>query len=298
MRYKADEFLLGVDGGGTQCRARLADRAGTILGQGVAGPANVRLGLETSLAAVLGAARQCIAEAGFGEAAWARTTACLALAGATEPRELAAAQAHPLPFRHSMITTDAHAACAGAHRERDGGVVIVGTGSIGWAIVDGRQYRVGGWGLPLGDEGSGAWLGREAMRRVLRAYDGRAVWTPLLTRLFEAFDADPHAIVRWAATARPGDFGALAPIVVEHAAPDDAAATLLIHEAAQHIAALATRLVGLGADRLALSGGLARALEPWLPPEMRADLVPPAGDALSGALQLAQAEAAARAAEA
>jgi glucosamine kinase len=80
MRYKADEFLLGVDGGGTQCRARLADRAGTILGQGVAGPANVRLGLETSLAAVLGAARQCIAEAGFGEAAWARTTACLALA--------------------------------------------------------------------------------------------------------------------------------------------------------------------------------------------------------------------------
>jgi glucosamine kinase len=197
-----------------------------------------------------------------------------------------------------MITTDAHAACVGAHRGRNGGVVIVGTGSIGWAIVDRRQYRVGGWGLPLGDEGSGAWLGREAMRRVLRAYDGRAAWTPLLTRLFEGFDADPHAIVRWAATARPGDFGVLAPIVVKHPAPDDAAATLLIHEAAQHIAALATRLVGLGADRLALSGGLARALEPWLPPEMRADLVPPAGDALSGALQLAQAEAAARAAEA
>ena len=71
------------------------------------------------------------------------------------------------------ITTDAHAACVGAHRGRDGGVIIVGTGSIGWAKLNGRHYRVGGWGLPVSDEGSGAWLGREALRRVLWAHDGR-----------------------------------------------------------------------------------------------------------------------------
>ena len=61
----AGDLFLGVDGGGTQCRARLADRAGRILGEGVAGPANLRLGLEASLAAVLDAARQCLAEAGL-----------------------------------------------------------------------------------------------------------------------------------------------------------------------------------------------------------------------------------------
>ena len=76
------DFLLGIDGGGRQCRTRLADPAGKTLGEGAAGPANIRLGLEVSLAAVLAAARQCLAEAGLGEAALTRTIACLALAGA------------------------------------------------------------------------------------------------------------------------------------------------------------------------------------------------------------------------
>jgi glucosamine kinase len=295
---KPAEFLLGVDGGGTRCRARLADAAGKTLGEGVAGPANIRLGLEASVAAVLAAARLCLDEAGLGEAAFARTTACLALAGATEPHELEAAQNHPLPFRHWTVTTDAHAACVGAHRGRDGAVVIIGTGSIGCAIVGEQQYRVGGWGLPLGDEGSGAWLGRAAMRQVLRAYDGRVVWTPLLTRLFEEFGADAHAIVRWAADAKPHDFGALAPLVIEYAAGNDLAATALMRRAARHIDVLAARLVALGKERLALVGGLSQPLEPWLAPETMALLVAPAEDAVSGALRLAQAEAAALAAEA
>jgi glucosamine kinase len=287
---KPAEFLLGIDGGGTQCRARLADPAGTTLGEGVAGPANIRLELDESLAAVLAAARQCLDEAGLGEAAFAHTIACLALAGATEPRELEAAQNHLLPFRRWIVTTDAHAACVGAHRGCDGAVVIIGTGSIGWAIVGERHYRVGGWGLPLGDEGSGAWLGRAAMRRVLRAYDGRGLWTPLLTRFFEEFGADPHAIVRWAADARPRDFGALAPLIVEYATGNDLAATALMRRAAKHIDALAARLVALGVERLALVGGFSRPLESWLSRETRVLLVAPAEDALAGALRLAQAE--------
>ena len=286
----AGELFLGVDGGGTQCRARLADRAGRILGEGVAGPANIRLGLEASFAAVLDAARQCLAETRLGASALGRTNACLALAGATEPPELAAARARRLPFRHTLITTDAHAACVGAHRGRDGGVVIAGTGSVGWAILRGKQYRVGGWGLALSDEGSGAWLGREAMRRVLWAYDGRIAWSGLLTRLFEGFHADPHAIVGWAATARPADFGRLAPVVVEHMARDDPAAIELIQQASRHVDALAARLISLGAERIALVGGLAPYLAPWLARETRRHLVAPEGDALAGALQLARAE--------
>jgi glucosamine kinase len=289
----AGELFLGIDGGGTQCRARLADRAGRILGEGVAGPANIRRGLEASLAAVLVAARQCLAEAGLSPEALGWTDACLALAGASEPPELAAARARRLPFRHTLITTDAHAACVGAHRGRDGGVVIAGTGSVGWAILRGKQYRVGGWGLALSDEGSGAWLGREAMRRVLWAHDGRIAWSGLLTRLFEGFDSDPHAIVRWAAAARPGDFGRLAPAVVEHMARDDPAAIELIQQAARHVDALTARLIVLGAERVALVGGLAPYLEPRLARETRRHLVAPAGDALAGALQLARAEAAA-----
>jgi glucosamine kinase len=295
---KSAQFLLGIDGGGTRCRARLTDEAGAFLGEGVAGPANIRLGLDASRSAVLDAARQSLRAAGLAEAALERTVACLALAGATEPRELAAVQEWLLPFGHWIVTTDAQAACVGAHGGRDGGVAIVGTGSIGWAIVEERTYRVGGWGLTLGDEGSGAWLGREAIRRTLYAYDGRAAWTPLLTCLFEQFGADPHAAVRWAATARPSHFGSLAPLVIEHAARDDPAAMSLMRQAAGHIDALIMRLTALGAERVALAGGLAPVIEPWLAPETRVHLVPAAADALGGALQLARAEAAALAAEA
>jgi glucosamine kinase len=280
-------LFIGVDGGGTGCRARLTDAAGTLLGEGAAGPANIRLGLEAAFGAVREATRQCLAEAGLSSDP--PIAACLALAGASEPAEAAAARScRNHPFRRLLVTTDAHAACVGAHRGRDGGVVIVGTGSIGWAILGGRHYRVGGWGFPVSDEGSGAWLGCEAVRRALEAHDGRAAWTDLLRRVSARLGSDPHAMVRWMGAARPRDFAALAPLVVEHAARADAAARTLMQQAAGHIDALAQRLAAHGATRLALAGGLARSIEPWLDRTTRVRLVAPAGDALDGALQLAR----------
>ncbi|HEY1244295.1 MAG TPA: BadF/BadG/BcrA/BcrD ATPase family protein [Hyphomicrobiaceae bacterium] len=283
-------LFLGVDGGGTRCRARLADAAGAILGEGLAGPANIRIGLDESLRSVLDAAGQCLAQAG----ATRDTTvaACLALAGASEPREAAAARAACAGrFHRVRIVTDAEAACVGAHRGEDGGVIVVGTGSIGWAVCGGRSVRVGGWGFPVSDEGGGAWLGCEAVRRTLRAHDGRTAWTPLLRRVSAEFGSDPHAIVRWMGPAKPRDFARLAPLVLDHAAlPDhqDPAAAEIMRLAAGHIDAIASRLAGHGAARLALMGGLAAAIEPWLGPATRARLVPPAGDALDGALHLAR----------
>ena len=289
------EFLLGVDGGGTRCRARLCRFSGAIVSEGVAGPANIRFGVEESYAAVLAASAQCLAKAGLEQADCARISACLALAGASDPATLGELERHPHPFREVIFTTDSHAACVGAHRGKDGGIVIVGTGSIGEAVVNGRHRRVGGWGFPVSDEGSGAWLGCELARRVLWAHDGRIPWTELLRRTFEHFASDPHAIVRWMGAARPGDFAALAPHVVEHAGEDDPAARELMSLAADHIEILVKRLFALGAPRVALSGGLAKKIEPWLSERTRRRLVPPAADALAGAVDLARAAALAEA---
>ena len=283
-----DVLLLGVDGGGTRCRARLCAASGERLGEATAGPANIRFGLQQSFAAVLQAALQCLEQAGLSQDDLGRIVACLALAGATEPGHLAAMQNCEHPFRKAIITTDAHAACVGAHDGRDGGVIVVGTGTIGWAELAGRAHRAGGWGLPVSDEGGGAWLGLEALRRVLWAQDGRRAWTRLLRALFEKFQSDPHAIVRFTFEAKPRDYASLAPLVVEHAAQRDAAAIELMRSAASHIDALAERLVAFGAERIALAGGLALEIEPWLAPKTRRHLVPPAGDALAGALSLAR----------
>jgi glucosamine kinase len=280
-------LFLGVDGGGTLCRARLADWAGAVRGEGMSGPANIRVSLDEGIGSVLDAAGQCMAQAGasFDHP----VVACLGLAGASEPHEAAAAHAACKGrFHRLIVTTDAHAACVGAHGGEDGGIVIVGTGSIGWAVRGKRSYRVGGWGFPVSDEGGGAWLGCEAVRRTLWAHDGRLTWTPLLRSVSAEFGSDPHAIVRWMGSARPRDFGRLAPLVVDRAATGDPAASEVMRLATGHIDAIAARLGGLGAARLALVGGLARAFEPWLGEDTRARLVPPAGDALDGALRIAR----------
>ncbi len=285
-----DVLLLGVDGGGTTCRARLSTLSGAILGEGVSGPANLRLGIELSFAAIIEAAIQCLDAAALPHDHLRRIVACLALAGASEPAYLAAARGYEHPFGKALITTDAHAACVGAHGQKDGGVIIAGTGTVGWAVLRGQSHRVGGWGLPVSDEGSGAWLGCEALRRVLWAFDGRIAWSGLLRVLFDEFADDPHAIVRWTQTATPRDFAALAPRVFEHATTDPVAGDLM-RLAASHIDALASRLVALGTKRLALVGGCAPALQPWLAEETKVHLVAPAGDALQGALHLAHAAA-------
>ncbi len=283
-------LLLAVDGGGTRCRARLADLTGKVLGEAVAGPANIRLGLEESLAAVAGASRQCLAHAGLNGQE-GRIIACLALAGACDPSALSRARASTLPFHRAFFTSDARAACIGAHAGRDGGIIIIGTGSIGWGIAGGRDFRVGGWGFPLSDEGSGAWLGFEVLRQVLRALDGVRPWTDLLRYVFEQYEADAHAVGRWMRGAGPRDYAGLAPLIVDHAERGDAAGHDLLGAAAAHVDVMAARLLERGAPRLSLMGGLSDKVQPYLSDCTRDHLVPPVGDALSGALALARAEA-------
>jgi glucosamine kinase len=284
-------LILGLDGGGTRSRARLCTYSGRLMAEAVSGPANLRLGIEASFSSVLNAARQCLDRAGMAHQSLSRVVACLALAGASEPGHLAAAKRHRHPFRAALITTDAHAACIGAHDGRDGGVIIAGTGAVAWALLKGKTYRIGGWGLPISDEGSGAWVGSEALRRVLWAHDGRIGWTPLLRALFADFSNDPHAIVGWTAAALPRDFGGFAPQIADYAQRDDAAAVELMRSAAGHIDSLAARLSALGAPRLALVGGFAAALQPWLASQTISRLVAPIGDAVQGALTLARATA-------
>jgi glucosamine kinase len=238
--------------------------------------------------AVMSAIEQCLAQAGLPRRDLGQITACLALAGASEPTQLALARRQKYPFAQTVLVTDAQAACIGAHRGGDGGVIIVGTGTIGWGELKGREFRIGGWGLPVSDEGSGAWLGCEALRRVLWAHDGRVPWTGLLDELFNHFRREAHAIVRWTTQASPRDYGSFAPLVVSHASNQDPAAIELMRLAAGHIDALAARLLSADVRPLALVGGLSDTMGQWVSSDTRMHLIQPAGDALDGAIALAR----------
>ena len=109
MNGPADVLLLGVDGGGSGCRARLCTISGRTLSEGSAGSANIRLGVEQSFASVHEATVQCMSAAGLSTRDFDRIVACLALAGASEPSQLEAARQHEHPYRSAVFVTDAQA---------------------------------------------------------------------------------------------------------------------------------------------------------------------------------------------
>ena len=283
----AQQYLLGVDGGGTTCRARLTDRAGTVLGQGLAGPCNIRLGAAVAWAEIHRACGAAFAAAGLPAAAMGQTVAVFGLAGAAQASHLQDFLAQPQPFAALEVTGDAVIACLGAFGGADGAILITGTGSAGFGLVDGRQITAGGWGFELSDHGSGAWIGRRALELAVQGWDGLADAGALGAAVLARFGGTPFGVIDWVGSARPAEYAALVPLVLEQAAAGDTAAAALLEEAAGHAAAVLLRLRALGAPRLALVGGLAGVLAPRLPGAVQDLLVSPQDDALSGALILA-----------
>jgi glucosamine kinase len=281
-------FFIGVDGGGTGCRARIEDADGRTLGAGVAGPAAVRLGIEQSLAEMEKACRGAAADAELPPSALADMDAGVGLAGIGRRGVLDEIYARPHPFRSVVYVNDANIACAGAHGGQDGGIVIIGTGSAGLAMVQGREVKVGGYGFPISDEGSGADLGLRAIRLALRACDGRIAATRLTRDVMARFDDDPCAVVAWMDRATATDYATLAPLVMRHADTGDTVGLSIARAAALQIDAIVRRLIECGAPRVALAGGLASRMEPWLSPDVQRRLSQVEGDAVAGALLLAR----------
>ena len=287
-RDERDPLFAGVDGGGTGCRARIEDAAGRVLGTGIAGPAALRLGVDSAVAEVEKACRAALADAGLGTDALATMHVAAGLAGVGRKGLMEQLAARPHSFRSIVYAHDATIACLGAHGAREGGIVIVGTGSIGFAVVGGREIRVGGYGFPISDEGSGADLGLHAIRLALRAYDQRTVGTSLTRDVMMRFRNDPYEAVAWMDRATATDYATFAPLVMRHADAGDSVARRIVRDAAEQIDDLVRRLCDCGAPRVALLGGLASPMQPWLAPDVQRRLVPVEGDAVDGALHLAR----------
>ena len=281
-------FLLGIDGGGTSCRARLCAQNGVVLGEGHAGPANVRLGLDTAFAAVLAATRKALTAAGLDEAALAQLHAGLGLAGVNVSVAFEEALAYPLPFASKTLATDVEIARLGAHGGGDGGVVIVGTGSVAEARLGDRTLRLGGWGFALGDQGSGAAIGRAALRYGLLVHDDLMPSDTFGQAVLAEFDGDPEAMVLWAEGATPRDYARFSRLVSIHAQNGDEAAVDIIRSAASTVDRLILRLAAASVEPIALLGGMTGGLRPWLDAEALAHLVEPVGTALDGAVLLAR----------
>lgn len=257
-----------------------------MLGFGASGASALGQGIEQAWRHISQAVDLAFADAGLAPASRERCALGLGLAGANVQQRCKDFFARAPAFAEIALDTDAYTTLLGAHEGRPGAIVAAGTGSVGEALHrDGMRIAVGGWGFPVGDEGSGAWLGLRAMRETHRAIDGRASVGPLVRAVLAEAGTTREALLGWCE--RPGQnaYAELAPLVFDAAATDPFAARLL-DRAARSLEEIAAALDPEGALPLSVCGSIGEQLLPRFDPSIRVRCVDPAGDAADGALRL------------
>lgn len=279
--------LIGVDGGGTGCRAAIGTRADGILGRAAGGRANASTDPEMAARNVASTVAAAALQAGIPESALHRAIAHIGLAGVMT-RADAQRIARGLPYASSTVTDDRLTAVIGALGDDDGFLVSVGTGTI-IASARGGQYRfVGGWGFHVADQASGAWLGRAALEQVLLAHDGVIAHSDLTRAVFATFGDDPNAIVTFTLSAQPGDYATHAPAIIDFARSGDPLATALMGKGADFLRHALGALGFQPGATICLTGGVGPHYTAFLPDGFLSGLAHPRGSALDGAFHLAR----------
>ena len=281
-------FFLGIDGGGTACKARLCDAEGNILAEAVTGPANTLLGSERAMAEINRATHEVLELAGLPQDKVIEVHVGAGLAGMSLQREQKRLSEIPHRFAGFTVHTDAYIACLGANDGEDGGILIAGTGSCAALINKGEFTSFGGWGFQVSDQGSGAHLGRAALRYALLAHDDVKQTTPMCAWIMGDFKNSPEAMIVWSETATPGDYGKYVPRIFDFAREGDEAAQLLIQQTADDLADFVRALARRGAKSVCLIGGIAEPVKAWLADDVQMFLGPRKGDSLDGALLMAR----------
>ncbi len=272
--------VLGIDAGGTKTVCLLADAGGTVLAEARGGGANLQAAGELEVEKVLHQVmEEVIQPRGIRPAA-----ICLGMAGVDREDDAAVVRAimRRIGYQASItVTNDALVALVAGAGHDPGIVIISGTGSIAYGRnARGEAARAGGWGYVLGDEGSGYWIGRVALRAVVREADGRGRPTSLTPKILEHFTVHrPQDLVHeiYYKGARPSAIANVARHVQSAHEEGDAVAAEILRTAARELVASAASVAARLEMRdepftFVLAGGMFHAI-PWLARAM-CDMLP------------------------
>jgi N-acetylglucosamine kinase-like BadF-type ATPase len=259
-------YIIGIDGGGSTIRAALLDANLTLYSQFVGETVNPSLiGREESAKRIQEAIHDVISQANLESEQIAAVG--LGIAGAAKVHSeswLRQVVAEVLPRAKVAASSDYEIALVGAHGERQGALILAGTGSLAYGVNKaGESWLAGGWGYLLGDEGSGYWLGAQALRAAARMADGRGRETELMLIMMNALNLEkPLDLVPWLyqnSPPRARDVAQLAPLVLESARSGDAVATDIVSKGAYELALAARavlRQLHLSTHKIAFAGSL------------------------------------------
>jgi N-acetylglucosamine kinase-like BadF-type ATPase len=258
--------VLGIDAGGTKTVCLLADERGAILAEGRGPGANLHVAGELEVEKVLHE----VMEAAIGERDITPAAICLGIAGVDRDDEARTVRAIMRRIGHKsrvLVVNDALIALVAGAQDAPGIVIIAGTGSIVYGRnTAGEAARAGGWGHMIGDEGSGYWIGREAVAAVMRAADGRGPATRLSNDILAHFsvgDVSRLPRIVYDPEVPRMHIAALGPIVEGAASDGDAVAMRILERAVDELVlgalSVATRLEMRGdAFVFYLAGGVFR----------------------------------------
>jgi glucosamine kinase len=282
------QYLIGVDGGGTGTRICIAgldgvekirsDGAASALGQGID-----KAWLHITQAINAGFAALGIQAPNYAECALG-----LGMSGVHNAAWAAEFAEKNPDFAKIIVETDGFSTLLGATNGQYGGIIAIGTGSIGEAwLPDGQRLEVGGWGFPTSDEGSGASLGLKAINHVQRIIDGRRPITDFGRKLLTITGRSKAEVFAWMGKMKQGECASLSPVVVEFGLSDEYARVFLL-EAGQEIEAIgkALRAKHPYLPLAICGGGLSEAMRPYISADFLATTTRAQKDSCSGALIL------------
>lgn len=210
-------WVIGIDGGGTKCKAGLFDKKGRLLGTSVTGPANIFSDFDTALVEIEKACDLLLKNAQTDLGINIQKSDCIVSAGCAGA-SISSAQMRFLEWQHPflklILSTDIHIAALGAAQGEDCFLAIVGTGSC-FALYENQQIRqFGGHGFLLGDFASGAWLGKMAVTWFLQALEGHINDAALHDVLSRELGIDAQLIIEKFGQGQGRDFAQLLPCLL------------------------------------------------------------------------------------
>lgn len=290
MTGKGKTIFLGIDGGGSKCKAIVVDNGGSgrVLGHGLAGAANPSQDFDQALESIVASAKAAMLDAGLAGMPLNDVVAGVGLAGVNLPSVFELVQNWQHPFKKMFLTTDLHIACLGAHGGTDGAVMIIGTGSCGYLNNSNNAVIYGAHGFPFGDKGSGAWVGLEALKAVLLAQDGLGPETLLTESVSQALGENNLGLVVKMIGAKPRQYAKLAPLVVDAAEKGDVVALAIVTEGADYLSAVAKKLLAGNPERFSLLGGLSHKMLNWFDQDVVKKIAEPLAQPEMGAIYFAK----------
>src|SRR3954451_5708824 len=209
--------VLGIDAGGTKTVCQLANENGEVLAEARRGGANLQAVGELEVEKVLHE----VMDEVIGDGDITPAAICLGIAGVDRVEDAATVRGIMKRIGYKarvLVVNDALVALEAGAPGEPGVVVIAGTGSIAYGRNSRHEAaRAGGWGYVLGDEGSGYWIGRAALRAVLRQADRRGQETVLTSLLLDYYGvARAQDLIHhvYAASLRPAAIASLAQFVM------------------------------------------------------------------------------------